>query len=214
MIRGLAALFILLAGLGTAGAQSSYDQAFVDAFAEACVPGRLGYDSTRQAALAAGWTETGRDDHAELDAVMAVSDAEIAADPEFVSFSTASFFTRDVAGSPHHVVVTHSGFIIEEGDDPWVLIGCHLYNFDATAPVAPEPVTAFVGKPISNSAEQEGFVGHVWGPPCPLPRTGDVYLTFIGAQNDAARTTAFTGTTLNFSTSVPDEGEEVPDTYC
>ena len=55
MMRLLLAAALAASGITAAHATTeSYDQAFVDAFAEACVPGRLGYDSTQQAVLAAG----------------------------------------------------------------------------------------------------------------------------------------------------------------
>ena len=193
---------------------ADYGQAFVDAFAEACVPGRLSYDATRATAEAAGWAIVERTDHPELAAVMQKSDEMLAADPEFDSDLVGVLMARDVAGTRHHLSVTQLTFVVEEGDAPWVMVGCHLYNFDATAPIDPAPVTALLEKPISNTMEQDGLIGHVWGPPCPMPRTSDTYLSFVAEGSPTSDFTGFSGISMNFSTSTPDEGEEVPETYC
>lgn len=206
-----AALIVAAPGPAVAG---DYGQAFVDAFAEACVPGRLSYDATRETAVAAGWAVVERTDHPELAAVMQKSDEMLAADPEFDSDLVGVLMARDVAGTRHHLSVTQLTFVVEEGDDPWVMVGCHLYNFDATAPIDPAHVSALLEKPISNTMEQDGLVGHVWGPPCPMPRTGDTYLSFVAEGSPTADFTGFSGLSMNFSTSTPDEGEEVPETYC
>jgi hypothetical protein len=209
-----AAALALVAGPALALEPPVYDQAFVDAFAEACVPGRLAYETTYAVALAAGWALVERDDHAELAAVMQKSDEALAAEDDMEMDFVGALFARDVAGARHHLSVTQSTFVIEEGDDPWVMVGCHLYNFDATQPIDPTFVTAFVGKPIANSVEQDGLTGHVWGPPCPMPRTADTYLSFVADGSSTAQAVGFSGLSMNFSTSTPDPGEEVPETYC
>jgi hypothetical protein len=193
---------------------SSYDQAFVDAFAEACVPGRLSYQASYDTALTAGWALVERDDHPELAAVMQKSDEMLAAESDLAMDLEGALFARDVAGTRHHLSVTEASFVIEEGDDPWVMVGCHLYNFDAEQPLDPAPVTALIGQPIARSVDQDGVINHLWGPPCPMPRTGDTYLSFVRAGTPAFDLVGFSGLSLNFSTSTPDEGEEVPETYC
>lgn len=193
---------------------ASADQSFVDAFAAACVPGRLAYETSRETALGEGWMIVERDDHPELASVMQRADEIFAAETDLDSEIEGTLFARDVNGTRHHLSVTRSSFIFEEGDTPWVTVGCHLYNFDATAPLDPAPVTALIGNPISRSHDQDGMVGHVWGPPCPMPRTGDTYLGYVAEGSPTAEFTGFSGVSLNFSTSTPDPGEVVPETYC
>jgi hypothetical protein len=209
-----AAVLTVALTLGSPEGSLEYGQTFVDAFAEACVPGRLSYDATRETALAAGWTLVERTDHPELAAVMQKSDEMLASDPDFKMDLVGVLMARDVAGTRHHLSVTQSTFVIEAGDAPWVMVGCHLYNFDAAQPIDPAPVTALIGKPISNTMEQDGLIGHVWGPPCPMPRTSDTYLSFITEGSPTAEFVGFSGISMNFSTSTPDPGEEVPETYC
>ncbi|GEM_PF-1595767 len=213
MIRNALAGAALLAGTQP-GLGAGYDQAFVDAFAAACVPGRLSYDATRGAATAAGWGEVADSDHAELAALMAKSAEMLAAEDEIDIEHVQSLYGRDVAGARHHLVVTRSVLGFEGDDDPWVMVGCHLYNFDAAAPLDPAPVTTLIGQPIGQSHEMAGALSHVWGPPCPMPRTGDTSLSFVAEGSEAAALTGFSGIALNFSTSEPDPGEDVPETYC
>ena len=203
-----------MADLASPALAASYAEDFDDAIAEACVPGRLSYEATRQTAMAAGWVPVERSDHPELAAMMQRADEMLAAEDEIDLDTTGELFARDVAGTRHHLSVAQSSFVIDEGDPPWVLVGCHLYNFDAEALIEPAPVTALVGKPISHSVDQDGMTGHVWGPPCPMPRTADTYLSFVAAGSPTAQTVGFSGLSLNFTTSTPEPGEVVPETYC
>jgi len=56
--------------------------------------------------------------------------------------------------------------------------------------------------------------GWIWGPPCPMPRTGDTYLTFIPEVSQYKDQTGFTGLVLKFDTSEPKPDEVVPASYC
>ena len=207
----------LVAALGAApahAAPSAYDLAYVDAFAEACVPQRLSYPGTQQTALAAGWTEVERTAHPELDAMMAISEAA-AADPELFDASFEyRIFAKPIEGVTHYLLVSRASAAIEEGGNPWINIGCYLYNFEAVEPIDPEPVTALIGKPIANAQADMHINGWIWGPPCPMPRTGDTYLTFIPEVSQYKDQTGFTGLVLKFDTSEPKPDEVVPDSYC
>jgi hypothetical protein len=207
----------LVAALGAApalAAPSAYDLAFVDAFAEACVPQRLSYPGTQQTALAAGWTAVERTAHPELDAMMAISEAA-AQDPELFDVSYEyRIFSKPIEGTPHYLLVSRSSAAIEAGGDPWINIGCYLYNFEALEPIDPEPVSALTGQPIANSQIDMHLAGWIWGPPCPMPRTGDTYLTFIPEVSQYKDKTGFSGLVLKFDTSEPKPDEVVPDSYC
>jgi hypothetical protein len=197
-------------------APAPYDIEFVSQFAEACVPQRLSYPGTLETARQAGWTDVERSANPELDAMMAISEAA-ALDPELQATFQYQILAKSFADTEHFLVVSRSSFVIdpeEDPVDPWILIGCYIYNLDATAPIDPEPVTALIGKPISNSISDETLTAHVWGPPCPMPRTGDTYLTFVPEGSPQAEATGFSGLVLKFSTSEPDPGEVVPETYC
>lgn len=208
---------VLVAALGAApalAAPSAYDLAFVSEFAEACVPQRLSYPGTQETALARGWTEVERTAHPELDAMMAISEAA-AEDPELFDASFEyRIFAKPIEGETHYLLVSRASAAIEAGGDPWINIGCYLYNFEALAPIDPEPVSALTGQPIANSQIDMHINGWIWGPPCPMPRTGDTYLTFIPEVSQYKDQTGFTGLVLKFDTSEPKPDEVVPDSYC
>ena len=223
-MRAIVAALTALVLAGAALAEDTppeYGQAFVDAFAGACVPERLSYPGTKANAEALGWAPAEREAHPELAAMMAIMDEGAAeAAEEMDATFEHQLYVKPVAETDHFLVVSRSTFIIEgfgdpdEEPDPWVRIGCYLYNFDATAPIDPAPVTALIENPISQSVEQDGIVSYVWGPPCPMPRTGDTYMTFLADGSPLVAQTGFSGLMMKFETSEPDEGEKVPETYC
>jgi len=192
---------------------AAYDDAFASAFAETCLPGRLGYESTQQAALAAGWVEIDRTDSAVLDAILARSETELA-DPELPGEMDYRAYARDILGTRHHLVVNRTSIIVSDPEDPWVTVGCYLYNFAATAPLDPAPISAILQGELSATREQDGVVSRIWGPTCPFPRSGDTYLNYVADSSPMAAELGFAGIALTFTTSEPDPGETVPETYC
>lgn len=211
-----AGLLAALAVTPAVAAPPAYDVAFVAAFKDACVPQRLSYAGTRQTALAMGWTAVERSANAELDAMMAISEAA-ADDPELQSTFEYAIYSKPIEGVAHFLVVDRATAIIGEPDDPlnpWVFIGCYLYNFEAAAPIDPELVSELTGNPIADSQINMHLAGWVWGPPCPMPRTGDTYMTFIPEVSQFKQETGFSGLVLKFSTSEPDPEDVVPDSYC
>ena len=215
MLRAAVAGFVILIGLNSASAED-YDVAFVKAFADACVPQRLSYPGTLEAARGAGWSDAQRTANPELDVVMGKSE-EAANDPELKGTFEYTILSKLVMEQDHYLVVSRASFVIDETEDPpnpWVYIGCYLYNFDAKAPIGPGQLSALLEKPVSNRHSDDALMSYVWGPPCPMPRTGDTYLTFIPEGSPHAATTGFSGLMLKFETSEPDPGEVVPETYC
>lgn len=217
MWRAAAALVGFVAAAAatpTLAVPSQYDIAFVSEFADACVPQRMSYPGTKETALAAGWTEVQRTAHPELDGMMALSEAAMQAPDLIDPRIEYAMFSKAIQNAPHFLVVSRSSALIEKGGDRWTYVGCYLYNFDAAAPIDPEPVTALIGQPIANSQTDMHINGWVWGPPCRMPRTGDTYLTFIPEVSQYKDETGFTGLVLRFATSEPGPDEVVPSTYC
>lgn len=210
---------LLVAAPAQAVENAAYGEAFVGAFTEACVPQRLSYPGTRAHAESLGWTNAEPDAHPELAAMMSTMNAALAEAEDMEATFDYRIYARPVAEAPHYLIVSRTSFEMEplsEGAEPdiWTYIGCYLYNFDATGPIDPAPMTAFTGKPIAREVDQEGLVSYLWGPPCPLPRTGDSYLTYVADDSPHKATTGFSGLMIKFETSEPDEGEAVPETYC
>ena len=216
-----AALFAAAPALAQAAvADAAYGEAFVGAFADACVPERLSYAGTRAHAEKLGWTAAERDAHPELAAMMAKMDeGALEAAEEMDGTFDHRLYAMPVAGSPHFLIVSRATFMMEgfspdDEPDEWAYIGCYLYNFDATAPIDPAPMVALTGNEIAREVVDEGLVSYLFGPPCPMPRTGDSYLTFVAPDSPHVAETGFSGLMVKFDTSEPDPGEDVPDTYC
>ncbi len=193
---------------------SEAGQAFVDAFAEACVPGRLSYEATRDAAVAAGWTLVGRDSHPELASTMSRMDEVMIGEGEGRPEAEVTLYGKELFGKRLHLTVARLESVISQDQPPFVQVGCNLYDFDATGPVDAALVTAMLDTPIADSIDRDGIIGHVWGPACSMPRTFDTYLSYVAPGTPASEAVGFSGVTLNFSTSSPTPGEVVPETYC
>lgn len=189
-------------------------EAVVAAFGEVCIPQRLRYKGTLALAEELGWQHVVPGENADYDRFIAHSDillaGEVAKDPDFSQGSDGAWFTREIEGRSHLLAVS---YLLTEYLDA---LGCYLYDFAATAPIDPEPVTRLLGQPIAHTTDggdpfyavdPELLVTTVWGPPPRLPRTLDTYLTFIPQGSEVAAQTGFTGLMLKFSTSLPDREE-------
>lgn len=200
--------------MSPAYAETPDGEAFVAAFGEVCIPERLSYKGTLALAEDLGWEPVATGENADYDLFIAHAEAllaeEIAEVPDFSQGSDGAWFTREIGGRSHLLAVS---YLLTEYLDA---LGCYLYDFAATAPIDPEPVTRLLGQPIAHTTDggdpfyavdPELLVTTVWGPPPRLPRTLDTYLTFIPQGSEVAAQTGFTGLMLKFSTSLPDREE-------
>lgn len=197
-----------------AQAETPDSEAFVAAFGEVCIPERLSYKGTLVLAEELGWEPVVTGENADYDLFIAHAEAllaeEIAEDPDFSQGSDGAWVTREIEGRSHLLAVS---YLLTEYLDA---LGCYLYDFAATAPIDPEPVTQLLGQPIAYTTDGGDpfyavdpavLVTTVWGPPPSLPRALDTYLTFIPQGSEVAAQTGFTGLMLKFSTSLPDREE-------
>ena len=200
--------------LTPAQAETPGGEAFVAAFGEVCIPERLSYKGTLALAEEPGWSPVITGENADYDRFIAhtadMLAEETAEDPDFSQGSDGAWFTREIGGRSHLLAVS---YLLSEYLDT---VGCYLYDFAATAPIDPEPVTSLLGKEIAYTTDGDDpfyavdpalLVTTVWGPSPHLPRTGDTYLTFIPQGSEVAAQTGFTGLVLKFSTSLPNREE-------
>ena len=200
--------------LSSAQAETPDSEAFVAAFGEVCIPERLSYKGTVAMAEKLGWQHVVPGENADYDRFIAHSDAllagEVAEDPDLIEATGNAWFTREIGERPHLLAVSYQ---LSQYLDT---LGCYLYDFAATAPIDPEPVTRLLGRPIAHTTDGGDpfyavdpavLVTTVWGPPPSLPRALDTYLTFIPQGSEVAAQTGFTGLMLKFSTSLPDREE-------
>lgn len=210
----LAALLLAVAATfppAPSRAEALDSEAFVSAFGEVCIPERLSYKGTLALAGNLGWRPVVTGENVEYDRFIVHSESllaqEVSEDPDLVQGSGGAWFTREIGGRPHLLAVS---YLLT---DYLNSVGCYLYDFNATAPIDPEPVTRLLGHEIAYSSDgddplyavdPELLISTVWGPPPRLPRTLDTYLTFIPRGSEVEAQTGFSGLLLKFSTSLPD----------
>jgi len=208
------AIVLSTISLSPVQAETPDGEAFVAAFGEVCIPERLSYKGTLSLAEDLGWRHVVPGENADYDRFIAYSDAllagEVAEDPDLIEETGNAWFTREIGGRPHLLAVSYQ---LSQYLDA---LGCYLYDFAATAPIDPEPVTRLLGQPIAHTTDGGDpfyavdpavLVTTVWGPSPRLPRSLDTYLTFIPQGSEVAAQTGFTGLVLKFSTSLPDREE-------
>lgn len=211
---GAAIAALMLLALTPAHATAPDGEAFVAAFGEVCIPQRLSYKGTLALAAKLGWQPVRTGENPDYDRFISFAEAllekEIAEDPKLYDESKGAWFTRDIDGRPHLLAVN---YLLTKVLDT---LGCHLYDFAATTPIDPQPVTRLLDHPVAYTThggdpqyavDPAILVVTVWGPPPRLPRTGDTHLTFVPEGSSVAARTGFTGVTLKFSTSLPDRAE-------
>lgn len=207
MRRGLSrsalGAILLLSGAGGAVASDVWAAAFTETFRAACVPQRLSYEGTIAEAVGLGWARFDPVGHPEFGAVMAKSAEALkdaGEDLPGMSYRHETF-AREVEGRALHLVVS---FMESEYLDA---VGCYLYDFAATEPVAAATVTNILGIKPAQAHRDETMVAYVWGPPPSMPRTLDTYLIFVPAGSPYAEQAGFDGQVLKFSTSAAGEEE-------
>ena len=214
MRRRLLATILTTLFLSPAYAKTPEGEAFVAAFGEVCIPERLSYKGTVALAEELGWQPVVPGENADYDSFIAhtadLLAKEVAEDPDFSQGSDGAWFTRKIEGRSHLLAVS---YLLTEYLDT---LGCYLYDFAASAPIEPEPVTRLLGQPIAYTTDGGDpfyavdpalLVTTVWGPSPALRRTLDTHLTFIPQSSPVAAQTGFSGLVLKFSTSLPDRAE-------
>ena len=213
MRRGLFAVSTLVLLAAHTPVVALETQTFVDTFAATCVPQRLSFEGTKAQAAAEGWTVVPQTDHPQLDFLLQTSVRTVEEDTEIEGEIAFETYRREVDGTTLHLVVTRSVAAME-GMDPFIDIGCYLYDFAADEPPDPAPVGKWLDRPIARAETNDTIHAYLWGPACPMPRTGDTYMTYVPASSPLAARHGFSGLMMKFSTSEPDPGEVVPETYC
>ncbi len=201
------ALFHASLMLAAPAANAAGDNAIVDAFGKACLPERLSFEKSSTRAEAIGWKQVLQSDNPELANVIAKGVAA-ANDPENPDWKMAySLFSKQTGNRRLYLVVTR--FYAPE---VLTLIGCYVYDFNASKPIAPEAVSKLLDHTIAYSTldktgdayiDPSQIVSYVWGPPPSLPRQFDTYLSFIPENSPLVEKTGFSGIVLKSSASEP-----------
>ena len=200
----------------------------LEAFKTVCAHSdRRDYDRAVATVDAAGWARVADDDHPELAASLARVRAE-AADPDLPMTFDHAAWAREIEGRRLHVVVSRTSAVLraedhdDDGDgiiqswerrDVLTFLGCGVWDFDATEPVHPGLMTAWVGAVAVQTVDEPGVVqGGTWNVHHMMPGTGEVRLGFVPDEGPVQAMTGFSGVAITMITA-PERPErmESPD---
>lgn len=200
----------------------------LEAFKTVCAtPDRRDYDRAVAAVDAAGWTRVADDDHPKLAASLARARAE-ADDPELPMTFDYVAWTREIEGRRLHVLVNRTSAVLraedrdDDGDgiiqswerrDVLTFLGCGVWDFDATEPVHPGLMTAWVGAVAVQTVDEPGMVqGGTWNVHHMMPGTGEVKLGFVPESGPVHAMTGVSGVAITMTTAPdPSQRKESPD---
>lgn len=191
----------------------------LDTFRAACVPHRQNHLAANAALAASGWSRVEEADHPELAATQARARAEMSADdmPEMTLDQT--LWGKTVEGRRFHVIVSRMDALIGETrdrDDNGVIedwekatefdgINCGLWEFDATAPIAPGAMTVWTASLPVQSFDLPGqMIGGTWNVHAMMPGTGEVHVGFIPEGSPFVERLGFAGLSITMSSATDD----------
>lgn len=195
----------------------------LETFKRACVPHRQDLVAAAVALEADGWNRAADNDHPELAATMRRAREE-AMDPELEMTVDFTVWLKAVGGRRLYVVLNRADAILrEEADDDgdgeiqdwekenrFSLLGCGLWDFDATTPIDPAAMTAWVGAaPVQVFDLPDDIVGGTWNVFDMLPGTAEVHIGYIPEGSEMFGRTGFSGVSITMSTvPVPVEADD------
>lgn len=196
----------------------------LEAFKTACAHSdRRDYDRAIAVVDAAGWLRVADDDHPELAASLARARAE-ADDPELPMTFDYVAWGREIEGRRLYVVMNRTTAVLQAQDEdqdgdgviqPWerrdvmTFLGCGVWDFDATEPVHPGLMTAWVGSVAVQTIDEPGVVeGGVWNVHHMMPGTGEVKLGFVPDSGTIHAMTGFSGVAITLTTAPEPDPEQ------
>ena len=190
----LAAVALAATGTPALAAPSAYDTALVSQFAEVCLKDRMNYDGARAAAEADGWTTATADANPELAALIGFSNA--AANDIKMNNGEFDFaiYGKTIDGAPRYLVVSNA--LTTPGNARQSIVGCYLYDFDATTSPDPAAVTALLGAEPTAQQVDADISSWQWNAPASLPGTLDVYLNYVPEGSQYQTQYGFSGLVL------------------
>jgi len=209
-----------LVALGAAGtpvlaAPSTHDVEFVSQFADACAAARTSFADNKAAAEGAGWVTVADNANPELGAIIGFSNQAAADIKANNGTFDSAVYQKPVDGRMHYLILSDA--LIDYGPRRQNILGCYLYDFDATAAPDPEAVTALVGAEPTASQVDEDVSSWQWNQPQKFAGVMDIYLTFVPDESQYKAQYGFSGLVLQLNTAIAaptaipgTEGAEVP----
>jgi NAD(P)-dependent dehydrogenase (short-subunit alcohol dehydrogenase family) len=194
----------------------------LEAFRAACVPHRQDLAKAAEALAADGWTRVADDDHPQLAAAMAVA-RERGEDAELQMTTDYSVWGRTRDGLRLHVVLSRMDAVIGETEDsdgdgvlqdwekarPWVMLGCGLWDFEATGQIDHAAMNAWVGAGPVQVIDAPGQIsGGTWNVFEIMPGTAEVHMGFIPPGGGMGIAPGFWGLSITMSSALPEDPAE------
>ena len=194
----------------------------LEAFKAACVPHRQDLAKAAEALAADGWARVADDDHPQLAAAMAVA-RERGEDAEMQMTTDYSVWGRTRDGLRLHVVLSRMDAVIGETEDsdgdgvlqdwekarPWVMLGCGLWDFEATGQIDHAAMNAWVGAGPVQVIDAPGQIsGGTWNVFEIMPGTAEVHMGFIPPGGGMGIAPGFWGLSITMSSALPEDPEE------
>jgi hypothetical protein len=194
----------------------------LEAFKAACVPHRHDLAKAAEALAADGWVRVADDDHPRLAAAMAVARAN-GDDPELQMTTDYSVWGRTRDGRRLYVVLNRVDAVIGETGDsdgdgvlqswerarPWIMLGCGLWDFEATGPIDHAAMDAWVGAGPVHVVDAPGMVtGGTWNVHRQMPGTAEVHMGFVPEGSGMAGIApGYSGLAITMSSAPPEATE-------
>ena len=153
------------------------EDAHVSIFRSTCIDGRASYDATRQQATSGRWTAIAENANPNVARIMSTSRAAMAERGAGSALRRSQVFSQPFQDHALYLVLT-------EVDTGRIVIGCYLYDFDATAPLT-DNLFGSPGTP-TRAVNQGGMVGNTWNEPPSLPGALTIRNIFAAPGSPAA----------------------------
>lgn len=175
-------------------APSAYDTALVGQFADVCLKDRLNFDGAKSVAEADGWAAATSDANPELAALIAFSNA--AANDIKMNNGEFDFaiYGKTVDGATRYLVLSNA--LTTPGQSRQSIVGCYLYDFDATVSPDPAAVNTLLGVEPTAQQVDADISSWQWSAPAALPGTLDVYLNYVPEGSQYQSQYGFSGLVL------------------
>ena len=190
----LAAVAIAATASPALAAPSAYDAALVSQFAEVCFKDRVNFDGAKAAAEADGWAADTSDANPELAALIGFSNA--AANDIKMNNGEFDFaiYGKIIDGTARYLVISNAS--TTPGQSRQSIVGCYLYDFDATVSPDPSAVNALLGVEPTAQQVDADLSSWQWNAPAALPGTLDVYLNSVPDGSQYQEQYGFSGLVL------------------
>jgi hypothetical protein len=191
--------FALLPGAASAAPLS--DEDFLSAFAVACLDGYRDPAARAAAIDAAGWRPVADDADPMLARMLAISrrSLEQAEEEDGYTGRAAVYGRTGGVGGPY--LVTTELNVPDDGEGAIDVLGCYLYDFEATGPLDPAPITARFGEAPAEVEDQPGvIVSQSWNVES-LEGVWELRSTFIPEGSPGVDVTGFSGRVLLLTTT-------------